>query len=130
MRNLVILHVERELVFINNLDFRRVLLSFGVETDPVTSARVWDRFRFLANIDKDDDVLDDTLEKTLSMAEECIELASKQAVPVGDEAAAAIRVERGNETISLDVAKRVFRRMETMKKLREEIINSPNVNQN
>lgn len=118
---------ERNGKFFLNTEFRRVLLSFGVET--VGSKRVWDRFRELSGITKSDEVLEENFEKTLSMCNECIEISKTRNTADINESE-TIRVERGPDSISLDVAKRLLKRLEMMRKLREEIIPHPMFDQN
>ncbi|KAJ3393137.1 hypothetical protein HDU92_007968 [Lobulomyces angularis] len=146
------------------IEFRRVLLSFGVETDPNNrNVRIWDRFRYLSAIHKTDEVLEENYLNTISMCHECIEKAER--IKDGKESKDELkydkddnkddvndeneekdekddkddddkddlknfRIERGTESISLEIARRMLKRIEMMRKLREEIITHPNIDTN
>jgi hypothetical protein len=115
---------NRHLTKRERTEFRRVLLSFGIETKE--GRVVWDRFRELSGIKRADDIMDEHYEKTLSMIRECIALNDAKMVDgkgaEKDEAGVPIRAESGSDSISLDVAKRVLKRIEKMRTLRQEII--------
>lgn len=99
---------------------------------------VWDRFRELSGIQKPDDVLDTYFLKLLSMSNECVELAdelveeSKKKITSGDPNAAIfnpmlLKIDRQGDSITYDVAKRIIKRVESMKKLREVVLVNPDV---
>lgn len=105
------------------LEFRRVILSFGVEKDE-EGKLIWDQFRHLSGVKRADDVLEEYYEKTMSMARECLEMKSaKDKEDSGT--SSAIRVDNGGDTMSLEVARRIIKRVEKMDVLRTQILNHP-----
>ncbi|KAI8909625.1 SNF2 family N-terminal domain-containing protein [Gorgonomyces haynaldii] len=100
-------------------DFQRVLLSFGVVRKPNSTTHDWDVFRGLADlVKKSDEAMEDYYQKVVRMSEEVLALenpANKAAQAPLDDA----------ETLTLDRAKKILRRIEYFNKLRDEVIPDP-----
>lgn len=108
-------------------------MTFGVETkESDRNVRDWDRFRELSGISKDDVYMEEFFVKLLALCTECIkkaeDLNSKSLdIAKGKVKAEQIKVERDGDSMTLDVAKRLLKRVEMMRRLREEILTNPNV---
>ena len=111
-------------------------MTFGVETkESDRNVRDWDRFRELSGISKDDVYMEEFFVKLLALCTECIKKAedlnsksldiAKRKVDVTK--AEQIKVERDGDSMTFDVAKRLLKRVEMMRRLREEILTNPNV---
>ena len=129
----------------NILDFQKCLVSFGVPT-AVGDSYDWQKFRELSGLSKNDDLLEDYYEKLMLMCSEVIErtettihqfnsdgldgengyseLASKELI-----SAAKIIVDRDGETLTYDKAKKIMKRIEVMRRLREDVLKLPDLSE-
>ncbi|KAJ3129317.1 choline dehydrogenase 7 [Nowakowskiella sp. JEL0407] len=129
------------------LDFQRTIMTFGVETK-AGHVRDWTRFKELAKIDKPDELLDEHYLKLITMCAKVIDKAERAAteglmvseIPEdgadaeGDDpnvpkaiTPAQIRVEMDGDVMTFDKAQMMVKRIDQMRRLREEILVHPHL---
>ncbi|KAJ3355013.1 hypothetical protein HDU83_004184 [Entophlyctis luteolus] len=107
---------ERELTKRDRLEFYRTLSSYGVETNKTpTGTRDWTRFKEISQLKKAPEVLEEYFGKLMSL---CREVVSPTP---GKPALTAAEM----DFITVDKAKKLIKRVESMIKLREDILDSP-----
>ncbi|KAI9002707.1 SNF2 family N-terminal domain-containing protein [Gaertneriomyces semiglobifer] len=116
-------------------EFIRTLISFGVETDPKDrSQRDWTRFKELSNLRKSHDALEAHYQKIVSTCEAVIRQTEEAATnedgqAVIDEEEQKRRDKEAGEPITYDKAKKLLKRIDQMRVLRDEILTHPEVDQ-
>ena len=132
---------EKDFTKKDKQDFTRVLMSYGVEYDPEDlEKRVWTRFKELAFLKKSDEVLDEYYTKIFDLCKEVVEkgdIARKEhgekddagETEVGDKNLKfnpySFKIERDGEVMAYDKAKRLLRRIELLRMLREQVLPHP-----
>lgn len=114
-------------------------MSYGVAYHE-DGTKDWSRFKELAGLEKSDEAINSLYRKIISMAKECIKIAEAAEKEYADSPAYVeghkpkelknIRVERGNEVISIDASRRVIKRILMLKKLREQVLKHPDLDEN
>ncbi|KAJ3090278.1 choline dehydrogenase 7 [Physocladia obscura] len=107
---------ERELTKRDRLEFYRTLSSYGVETDKTpTGLRDWTRFKEISQLKKAPDVLEEYFGKLMTLCREVVSpTPGKPPLTTAE-----------MDFITLDKAKKLIKRVESMTKLREDILDSP-----
>lgn len=129
----------------NHLEFQKCLVSFGIPAAAGDSCD-WEKFRELSGLTRSDELLEDYYEKLMLMSSEVVErteatmnqfnsdgidgeggyseLASKELI-----SAAKIIVDKDGETLTYDKAKKILKRIEIMRRLREDILKLHNLSE-
>ncbi|KAJ3060867.1 choline dehydrogenase 7, partial [Podochytrium sp. JEL0797] len=109
---------ERELTKRDRLEFYRTLSSYGVESDQFSpGARDWTRFKEISQLKKTPEVLEDYFGKLMELSREVVSRTpgKPQLTPLE------------MDFMTIDKAKKLIKRVESMTKLREEIVNCEHV---
>ncbi|ORY40365.1 hypothetical protein BCR33DRAFT_740236 [Rhizoclosmatium globosum] len=105
---------ERELTKRDRLEFYRTLSSYGVESNQ-SGVRDWTMFKEISQLKKAPEVLEEYFGKLMELCREVVHRTpGKPPLTVAE-----------LDFITIDKAKKLIKRVESMTKLREEIINSP-----
>ncbi|KAJ3102292.1 choline dehydrogenase 7 [Phlyctochytrium planicorne] len=105
---------ERELTKKDKLEFYRTLVSYGVDYyENAPEVRDWARFKEISQLRKATDVLEDYYQKLLSTSRDILDI---DFVPDPD---------KDYEALTPDKAKKLLKRVSSMKTLRDQVINNP-----
>ncbi|KAJ3031256.1 UNVERIFIED_CONTAM: choline dehydrogenase 7 [Siphonaria sp. JEL0065] len=107
---------EKELTKRDRLEFYRTLSSYGVESDKNSrGVRDWTRFKEISQLKKAPEVLEEYFGKLMTLCKEVVSPTPGKPPLTAAEM----------DFITIDKAKKLIKRVESMTKLREDIINSP-----
>ena len=111
------------------IDFQKAILTFGVERTPDGMGFIWDRFKAIAELrKKSDEALESYLAKLIELSKKTIEYHIKIArMPDGDAHGEPYPVGDDQETVTIDRAKKVIRRIEFFDVLRLQVLHLPDV---
>ncbi len=111
------------------LDFQKALLTFGVERTPDGLGFLWNRFKAIAELrKKSDEALESYLAKLVELSKKTIEYHIKIArLADGDAHTEPYPVGDDQETVTIDRAKKVIRRIEFFDVLRLQVLHLPDV---
>ncbi|KAI8622186.1 SNF2 family N-terminal domain-containing protein [Chytriomyces sp. MP71] len=109
---------ERELTKRDRQEFYRTLSSYGAESDRNgTVVRDWTRFKEISQLKKAPDALEEYYHKLMALCREVISPTPGKPPLTATEM----------DFITIDKAKKLVKRVESMTKLREEIVDSPHL---
>ncbi|KAJ3193623.1 choline dehydrogenase 7 [Irineochytrium annulatum] len=106
---------ERELTKKDKLEFYRTLVSYGVDTDPVTKARDWTRFKEISQLRKTTDVMDEYYIRLITICDEILDPKVAQ------------DPEKDYDSMTPEKAKKLLKRVALMRTLRDIVLAHPNV---
>ncbi|KAI8914962.1 SNF2 family N-terminal domain-containing protein [Powellomyces hirtus] len=114
-------------------DFQRTLMSYGVETVPgKPTVRDWVRFKELSNLRKSVETLEDHYVKLMASCEEVIRTTEAAQEASGGKEASVLEDDKNDkdaDAITYDRAKKLLKRLEQMRVLREEVLPQPQLDE-